>query len=74
MVTPRGVVIVNIAFALTLVIVTVLFGGIIYQRPASRRNTPLGRMKSGGAAMRRVLPSTGRMVGGERFELPTLSV
>ena|SRR5713226_9680886 len=40
MVTPRGVVIVIIAFALTLVIVMVLFGGIIYQRPTSRRNTP----------------------------------
>jgi hypothetical protein len=39
MVTPRGVVMVIIAIALTLAIVEVLFGSIIYQRPTSRRNT-----------------------------------
>jgi hypothetical protein len=39
MVTPRGVVMVIIAIALTLAIVEVLFGSIIYERPTSRRNT-----------------------------------
>jgi hypothetical protein len=41
MVTPRGVVIVIIAIALTLATVEVLFGGTIYKRPISRRNTRL---------------------------------
>jgi len=41
MVTTRGVVMVIIVIALTLAIVEVLFGGTIYQRPASRRNTRL---------------------------------
>jgi hypothetical protein len=41
MVTPRGVVIVIIAIALRLATVEVLFGGTIYQRPISRRNTRL---------------------------------
>jgi hypothetical protein len=39
MVTSRGVVMVIISIALTLAIVEVLFGGMIYQRPASGRNT-----------------------------------
>jgi hypothetical protein len=41
MVTPRGVVIVIIAIALTLATVEVLFGGTVYKRPISRRNTRL---------------------------------
>jgi hypothetical protein len=39
MVTPRGVVMVIIAIALTLATFEVLFGGMIYQPPTSRRNT-----------------------------------
>ncbi len=39
MVTPPGMVMVIISIALTLAIVEVLFGGMIYQRVASRRNT-----------------------------------
>jgi hypothetical protein len=38
-VTSRGVVMVIISIALTLAIVEVLFGGMIYQRLASERNT-----------------------------------
>jgi len=38
-VTPRGVIFVIIAIAMTVAIVVVLFGGIIYQRTTSRRNT-----------------------------------
>jgi hypothetical protein len=41
MVTPRHVVMVIIAIALTLAIVEVLFGGTTYRRPTSRRNTRL---------------------------------
>src|SRR5712664_1534476 len=47
MVTPRGVVMVIITIALTLVIV-VQFGGLIFERPTSRRNT-----RSGGHAHQR---------------------
>jgi hypothetical protein len=43
MVTPRGVVMVIIAIALTLATVEVLFDGTIYKRPTSRRNTRLPR-------------------------------
>jgi hypothetical protein len=43
MVTPRGVVMVIIAIALTLATVEVLFGDMIYKRPRSRRNTRLLR-------------------------------
>ena len=39
MVTPPGMVMVIISIALTLAIVEVLFGGMIYQRVASKRNT-----------------------------------
>jgi hypothetical protein len=41
MVTPRGVVMVIIAIAMTLATVEVLFGDMIYKRPTSRRNTRL---------------------------------
>ena len=41
MVTPRHVVMVIIAIALTLAIVEVMFGGTTYRRPTSRRNTRL---------------------------------
>jgi hypothetical protein len=37
MVTPRGLVMVIISIALTIVIVERLFGGMIYERPASGR-------------------------------------
>ena len=43
MVTPRGVVMVIIAIGLTLATVERLFGGMIYKRPTSRRNTRLPR-------------------------------
>jgi hypothetical protein len=39
MVTPHGVVMAIITMALTLAIVEVLLGRMIYERPASRRNT-----------------------------------
>ena len=39
MVTPPGMVMMIISIALTLAIVEVLFGGMIYQRVASKRNT-----------------------------------
>jgi hypothetical protein len=41
MVTPRDVVMVIIAIALTFATVEVLFGSTIYKRPTSRRNTRL---------------------------------
>jgi len=43
MVTPRGVVMVVTAIAATLATVEVLFGGMIYKRPTSRRGTVLPR-------------------------------
>ena len=43
MVTPRGVVMVVTAIAATLATVEVLFGGMIYKRPTSRRGTLLPR-------------------------------
>jgi len=40
-VTPRGVMMVIITIVLMLVIVEILFGGMIYERLESRRNTPV---------------------------------
>jgi hypothetical protein len=48
MVTPRGVVMVIFTIALTLAIV-VLFGGLIYERQTSRRNTRSWRRSDGAA-------------------------